>query len=626
MTVLPTLPSKFRRCLVAIVVLGAAIAIAPSSPRARAAARSHVIELCTLVAAPGNAFTYVPPPAPPPATVLRSRVVTGATINVTYVGFDSFPSAQAAFQAAVDIWSPLISSPVPINVRAEFTTLDANVLGSAGAQYLWRDFSGVPQASTYYVDALADRLHGSDLYGGQFDILASFNSAFPSWYFGTGGAPGAGQYDFESVVLHELAHGLGFLGSAAVSGGTGAIGVGGYPIAFDRFVVTETGAPLLGFENPSTTLASQLTHAYNAGSPHGPGVYWNGQHGVAGNGGVTARLYTPATWTPGSSYSHLDESAFPAGNPNSLMTPALSGAEAIHNPGPITLGMFTDMGWTIGAETSPLLGHDFNADGHADLVYESTSGQLYVWYMNGTTYTGGAWMSPTQIDPAWQIVGTSDFTGDGQADLLLQHQQSGAVTLYKMNGLAKTGEQAVPIGPNTPWRVVATADLNGDANADIVWENFTTGQVYVWFMAPSNGSAGYGGPNGAFLGDYVHAPDQSIVTLGATTARVAGAADIDNDGHPDLVWQDDTTGALSVWYLNGVVRTAVGPLGSGAVNPVWRIRTVGDYNGDQRPDLIWQQINTNELYAWFLNGASLASSAYLSPSAVNPIWKIVGPR
>ncbi|HVZ19686.1 MAG TPA: FG-GAP-like repeat-containing protein, partial [Vicinamibacterales bacterium] len=442
----------------------------------------------------------------------------------------------------------------------------------------------------------------------------------------TDGAPPGGQYDFESVVLHELGHGLGFLGSAAVSGGNGSIGFGGYPITFDRFVVTETGAPLLGFANPSTALGSQLTQAYNAGNPHGPGIYWGGAHGVAGNGGVTARLYTPSTWTPGSSYSHFDENAFPAGNPNSLMTPALSGAEAIHNPGPIMLGMFTDMGWLIGSPVSPLLGRDFNADGHADLVYESTSGQLYVWYMNGTTFAGGAWISPTQIDPAWQIVGTSDFTGDGQADLLLQHQQTGTATLYKMNGLTKVGEQVVPIAANTPWRVVATADLNNDTNADIVWENFTTGQVYVWFMAPSNGNMGYGGPGGAFLGDYVRAPDQSIVTLGSTTARVAGAGDVNGDGHPDLVWQDDATGALSVWYLNGVVRTAAGPIGSGFVNPVWRLRSVGDYNGDQRPDLIWQQINTNELYAWFLNGASLASSTYLSPTAVNPIWKIVGPR
>jgi hypothetical protein len=609
----------------AIAALVVAIALVSASPRTLADARSRIVHLCTLVAAPGDAFTYVPPP-PLPRTGLRAHVVAGATINVTYVGFESFPSAQASFQAAVDIWSQLISSPVPIKVRAEFTTLGTNVLGSAGAQYLWHDFSGVPQAGTYYVDALADQLHGSDLYSDQFDILASFNSAFSSWYFGTDGHPPQGQYDFESVVLHELGHGLGFLGSATVNGGNGSIGFGAYPVAFDRFVVTETGAPLLGFASPSTALAAQLTHAYDPGNAHGPGVYWGGTRGVAGNGGVTARLYTPASWTPGSSYSHLDENAFPAGNQNSLMTPALSGAEAVHNPGPIMLGMFTDMGWVVGTPASPLLGRDFNADGRADLLYESTSGQLYVWYMDGTTYTGGAYLSPMQIDPAWQIVGTSDFTGDGHADLLLQHQQTGAVTLYRMNGLTKDNEQSLPMAPNTPWHVVATADLNNDTNADIVWENFTTGQVYVWFMAPSNGNMGYGGLNGAFLGDYVHASDQSIITLGSTTARIAGAADIDADGHPDLVWQDDTTGALSVWYMNGVVRTSVGPLGTGAANPVWRIRSIGDYDGDQRPDLIWQQVNTSELYAWFLNGASLVSSAYLSPQAVNPIWKIVGPR
>jgi hypothetical protein len=29
------------------------------------------------------------------------------------------------------------------------------------------------------------------------------------------------------------------------------------------------------------------------------------------------------------------------------MTPSLSGNEAIHDPGPITLGIFADMGWEV---------------------------------------------------------------------------------------------------------------------------------------------------------------------------------------------------------------------------------------------------------------------------------------
>jgi hypothetical protein len=143
-------------------------------------------------------------------------------------------------------------------------------------------------------------------------------------------------------------------------------------------------------------------------------------------------------------------------------------------------------------------------------------------------------------------------------------------------------------------------------------------------MKPSAGNAGYGGPNGTFLGDYVRASDQSVVTLGTTTARVAGAADLDQDSNVDLVWEDDATGAVSVWYLNGAIVTSMSSLGT--VNPVWRVRSVGDYNGDTKPDLIWQHATSGELYAWFLDGTALSSSGYLSPGAVNPMWQLVGPR
>src|SRR5689334_20570847 len=52
----------------------------------------------------------IPAPAQP-----RRIGVQSATFNVTYNGFSN--EAKQAFQRAVDIWSGLISSPVPINVN-----------------------------------------------------------------------------------------------------------------------------------------------------------------------------------------------------------------------------------------------------------------------------------------------------------------------------------------------------------------------------------------------------------------------------------------------------------------------------------------------------------------------------
>ncbi len=282
-----------------------------------------------------------------------TKAFTPATFDVTYTGFSA--QAEVAFQAAVDVWSQLISSPVTIRVNAVWEPLGSGILGSAGSHSSWVNVTnGVP--GVVYPDALADALNGSDMGSGDFDIEASFNSTFGDWYLGTDGAPPGGRWDLMSVVLHELGHGLGFLGSPTVDDGADAPecdGVAGhgcwqlgatFPVIFDLFTEDNLGIAIRDsgtFPNNSIALGNVLT---------GMDVFFDGDAATAGNGGSPAELYAPGTWEQGSSYSHLDETVFAAGNPSSLMTPLLGSAEAIHDPGPVTLGIFEDVGWEVAGE------------------------------------------------------------------------------------------------------------------------------------------------------------------------------------------------------------------------------------------------------------------------------------
>jgi hypothetical protein len=322
--------------LIAMLLVTAAGA-APASPAASSAANGEVMPgaLIPLYASQQDSFTRVSPARQRPYSA------NAATINVTYNGFS--PQAQAAFQYAVDLWEPLLTSAVPIQVIANWTALPPGVLGSAGPANFYRDWTtGTPPpvANRWYPAALANKLAGLDRNPSGADINANFSSAFPNWYFGTDGNTPGGDYDFVSVVLHELGHGLGFVGSATVGGGNGSWGQGsGFPFTYDAFVENAGGTAITNsgaFANPSSALAAQL---------QGDALYFDGPAALAANGGQRPRLYAPATWQQGSSYSHLNEATYTAGNANSLMTPQIGTAEAIHNPGAITLGMFTDMGW-----------------------------------------------------------------------------------------------------------------------------------------------------------------------------------------------------------------------------------------------------------------------------------------
>ena len=70
-----------------------------------------------------------------------------------------------AFQRAADIWGATLTSTVPVRIGASFQplscTANSAVLGSAGADEIWRDFPNAPRAITWYPSALASKLAGA---------------------------------------------------------------------------------------------------------------------------------------------------------------------------------------------------------------------------------------------------------------------------------------------------------------------------------------------------------------------------------------------------------------------------------------------------------------------------------
>jgi hypothetical protein len=132
-----------------------------------------------------------------------------------------------AFQYAADIWASLLTSAVEIRVQASFESLDcaadSATLGSTGTIQVVSDFQGAEFPGTWYGTALANRLAGRDLMPGSpntdaDDIRSQFNSDLgkptclsgSGWYYGLDGNHGT-NVDLVTVVLHELAHGLGFV-------------------------------------------------------------------------------------------------------------------------------------------------------------------------------------------------------------------------------------------------------------------------------------------------------------------------------------------------------------------------------------------------------------------------------
>jgi len=260
---------------------------------------------------------------------------------VTYNGFT--PEAQTAFEFAVNIWMNSLNSNVPIRVEANFGTMQDGQIGMATPSgYTALSGTNIPP-NTIFPLALAEQILGYEIMQqGQptTDINANFNNNI-NFYYGTDGNPGINQIDFVSVVLHELAHGLGFAGLATTTNNEtqGAIRYGAlYYTMYDYFIENGSNTSILSFADPSDALLSELTSN---------NLYCNGTETIEQNNFITPKIHAPTNFLTASSYNHWDEETFAPGDSNSLMTPGISPGESIHNPGLITLGLMQDMGWNI---------------------------------------------------------------------------------------------------------------------------------------------------------------------------------------------------------------------------------------------------------------------------------------
>lgn len=249
------------------------------------------------------------------------------------ITYNSFPIwARAEVQAALDTWAANFKSPVDITVTATWgRSANSDVLGSARPGSYFAGFIGAPDSTLWYPSALANALAGKDLDRDNAEIIIQVNST-ANWNERGDDKPRATEYDLQSVILHEVAHGLGFL-SADVYDKFFGYGSIDQPTPFDAYIQTPDGRRLADMPTPSLELGKTLT------AP----LYWIGEYGKRANGDEKIKMYTPAIYEPGSSISHLDEATYSKSGPDAVMTPNLDAGEVFHQPGPLLLAMMEDM-------------------------------------------------------------------------------------------------------------------------------------------------------------------------------------------------------------------------------------------------------------------------------------------
>jgi hypothetical protein len=269
---------------------------------------------------------------------------------------------------------------------------------------------------------------------------------------------------------------------------------------------------------------------------------------------------------------------------------------------------------TISQRALRVVQGDVSGDGRADILWQNVAeGSLATWWLDGWTVVGTYSIGSHVSDPNWRVAGTGDVDGDGNPDLVWRHQTGGWLAVWYLAGSEVRSTEFLSINrvADLNWQIKGVADVNGDGKADLIWQHQSGGWLAAWLMNRSH---------------VLSTQPLSINQVSDVQWQIVGAGDANGDGYADLIWQHQT-GGLGVWYLRGTTVIGTERLSINHIADTnWHIRGVGDVDGDNHADIIWQNDVTGQLGVWLLEGSVVVNQRSLSIDRVADLnWRVVGP-
>jgi subtilisin family serine protease len=257
---------------------------------------------------------------------------------------------------------------------------------------------------------------------------------------------------------------------------------------------------------------------------------------------------------------------------------------------------------------------DFNGDGKTDILWRYyKTGLNMVWTMNGTQKMGSNIWLKRIANTDWTIAGAGDFNGDGKTDILFRYYGSdspGLNMVWLMDGTKKIGSNIwLPRLANLDWKIEGIGDFNGDGKADILWRYYGSnapGLNMVWTM---NGTKKVGA-------------NIWLKRLADLDWKIQGVADFNSDGQDDILWRHYGTGLNMVWTMKGTEKVGANIWLRRIADLNWEVGAVGDFNGDNKVDILWRYKANGLNMVWTLDGTKKVGANIWLKRLADLDWKI----
>jgi hypothetical protein len=226
---------------------------------------------------------------------------------------------------------------------------------------------------------------------------------------------------------------------------------------------------------------------------------------------------------------------------------------------------------------------DFDKDGNIDILSDdSTSGIKTIKFLvnNSVSLSKDILSTSTSI----KVVGVADFNNDGILDIVTDDSTTGSKTIHYLTGSGTnlSISSTLSIVTDSSYRIAGVVDMNGDNNPDFITEQRTSStdplfkvNRQIWYT------------NGTGITSRISWLDY------AQEWTIINAGDLDNDGTPDLMVEQSTTGRKGIWYMHSDdIREGFEYV---TLEEKWKSACVADFNNDGSTDALFQDTITGNV-------------------------------
>ena len=267
------------------------------------------------------------------------------------------------------------------------------------------------------------------------------------------------------------------------------------------------------------------------------------------------------------------------------------------NPTTVSFAPKVELDEPVGSIPNAIAFGDIDGDGKMDLIATSlttnSTPSMVSVFKNASSVGQVSFPSRTDLTPTSGPYGVAvgDLDGDGKPDIVVTNFLSNSISIFRNTSasgnisFAPKVDVATALAPHS----VVIADIDGDGKVDIAVTNTFSGSFSVFRNQSTNGSLAFA--------------TRADIASGSDLPFSLVAGDLDGDGKQDIVVTNynfnSTTAAstsFSVFHNNSTAGIIAFNVRSDYSGGDAFFVTLGDINGDGRPDIILPNMNGIDIY------------------------------